>query len=167
MRTCGKWRRRRPCQKSATGCSVCGCAGTRDVKTSFRRFLRTWRRMSPRSISVLRRACHTRALRPDITTTDQSGTLGTCAGSPGPVAAIAIDWACIGRRRAIVAVTPDRRRFRFGATTSIVSSVNDVPRSRCESGTEPRTAACNGGIISVDPPSALGSRCGGTRRTQS
>ena len=73
---------------------------------------------------MLRRACQTRHFRPDIRTTDRSGTLGTCAGSPGPVATIPIDRACTGSKRAIVAVTPDRRRFRFGAMTSISSGIN-------------------------------------------
>ena len=75
------------------------------------------------SISVLRRACQTRYARPDIRITDHRGTQGTWDGSPGPVATIPIDWACTGNNRAIVAVTPDSRRFRFGAITSILSSI--------------------------------------------
>ena len=76
---------------------------------------------------MLRRACQTRRFRPDIRITDQSGTQGTCAGSPDPVATIPIDWACTGSKRAMVAVTPDRRRFRLGAITSMFSSVNGCP----------------------------------------
>ena len=78
---------------------------------------------------MLRRACQTRHARPDIRITDRSGMQGTWDGSPGPVATIPIDWACTGNNRAIVAVTPDRRRLRFGAITSILSGVTALLNS--------------------------------------
>lgn len=75
---------------------------------------------------MLRRACQTRHVRPDIPITDRSGIQGTWDGNPGPVAAIPIDRACTGNNRTIVAVTPDRRRLRFGAITSILSGVRAI-----------------------------------------
>lgn len=49
------------------------------------------------------------------------------SGRPGPVAAMAIIRACTGIRRTTVAVTPDRRRLRLGATISGASGIGPRP----------------------------------------
>ena len=86
-----------------------------------RRSLRrkTWRKISPSTISVLRRACQTRQRSRRKSGNRPKGICGRSDGNPGPVVTMPIIVACTGISRTTVAVTPDKRRFKLGAITSI------------------------------------------------